>query len=150
LRWATFGVQNNKQTNKQSIAAIALPTLTHLFLDGNKLSDLVGVSSLVSLRHFSGRQNEIKTLDGFSEACDNILNRCFHFLFHSTYQIASTSFARPSFPIPFHIPDCVNILCETFQFPFTICPLRATATTLQSCVAGCWLVVGWLRLVEAG
>lgn len=51
-----------------TVASLVLPTLTHLFLDGNKLLDLVGISSLVSLRHLSARQNQIKTLDGFSEA----------------------------------------------------------------------------------
>ena len=50
-----------------AVGSINLPTLTHLFLDGNQLESLDGIGALTSLQTFSARKNQIKTLDGFSE-----------------------------------------------------------------------------------
>lgn len=49
-----------------SIGSIVLPTLTHLYLDGNKLESVEGVGALTALAVFSARKNQIKSLDGFS------------------------------------------------------------------------------------
>lgn len=49
-----------------AITSINLPTLTHLYLDGNQLESLEGIGALTALQTFSARKNQIKTLDGFS------------------------------------------------------------------------------------